>query len=329
MVQDAATAGDQRAQLRRVLVDPLLADVLDHADARDRIEPLTTDLAVVLDPDVDLVANAGSVRTLPRDLRLRLRQRDAGDVDVVLLRGMHDPAAPATADVEHALAWLQVELRADQVELCLLRLFEGRRTPGEDRAAVGKRLAEEQLEELRRQVVVMAHRALVARHRVAAALRLELDRGRLGREHRPGRAERCHCQLRLVLALERRSLPRPDHTHRGIEVVDRDVAAHIRAPDSELAWGAERMADRLARLKPERRSTAVCRGQCRAVPELACERPVRKNALDLGAQRGRAGHAPDHNEQAHPTPAGATLRYSRPCLRAPASTSAGPRSRSS
>src|SRR4051794_15249485 len=36
MVQDAATVADQRAQLRRVLVDPLLADVLDHADARDR-----------------------------------------------------------------------------------------------------------------------------------------------------------------------------------------------------------------------------------------------------------------------------------------------------
>src|SRR3954467_3750628 len=121
VVQHAAAVDDQRAELRRVLVDPLVADVLDHADAGDRIEALTADLAVVLDADVHLVGDTRFGGTLARDSSLRLRQRDAGDVDVVLLPGTNPPAAPAAAHVEHALSGLQIELRADQVQLRSLR----------------------------------------------------------------------------------------------------------------------------------------------------------------------------------------------------------------
>src|SRR4051812_4615119 len=140
MVEDPPVVDDQRAQLRRVLVDALLADVLDHADAGDRVEPLTADLTVVLDANVDLVGNAGFGGTLTRDPGLWLRQRDAGDVDVVLLRRVDDPAAPAAAYVEYALPRLQIELRADQVELRALGLLECRCSAREDRAAVRQRL---------------------------------------------------------------------------------------------------------------------------------------------------------------------------------------------
>ena len=50
-------------------------------------------------------------------------------------------ASPAAADVEHALAGLQRELGADQLELLLLRLLERRRAAREQRAAVRHRRA--------------------------------------------------------------------------------------------------------------------------------------------------------------------------------------------
>jgi hypothetical protein len=55
------------------------------------------------------------------------------------------------------------------------------------------------------------------------------------------------------------------------------------------------MANRLARLEPEGRPTAVCRRKTRPVPELDSKRPLGKDALYLGAKRSRAGHGPDTN----------------------------------
>ena len=82
------------------------ADVLDHADAGDRVERLAGQLAVVHDADVDPVADARLGRPLARQRGLRLRQRDAGDRHAVLARGVDREAAPAAADVEHPLALL-------------------------------------------------------------------------------------------------------------------------------------------------------------------------------------------------------------------------------
>src|SRR4051794_37880129 len=296
VVQYPAAVDDQRAELRRVLVYPLVADVLDHADAGDRIEALTADLALVLDADVHLVGHTRFGSTPARDPSLRLRQRDAGDVDVVLLRGMDHPAAPAAAHVEHALPGLQVELRADQVQLRALRLLERRRSTGEDGAAVRERLAQEQLEELWRQVVVVRHRPLVARDRVEAALRLELGGGGRGRQHRPRGANGGKRELGLRRPVDGRGLPRADDVHRRIQVVDRDVARHVSAADAELTRRAQRMANRLRRLKPEGRAAAVRGRKRRPIPELDCKRPIGKDSLDFRAKGGRAGHAPDHND---------------------------------
>src|SRR3954447_18940005 len=246
VVQQPSASRQQGAELRGVLVDPFFADVLDHADAGDRVELLAADLAVVLHSDVDLVADAGLFSMFARSSRLRLRQGDAGDVDVVLLGRVHDPAAPATADVENALPGLEIELGADQVQLRPLGLFQRGGAAAEDGAAVRQRLTQEELEELGWQVVVVANRALVAGDRVTAALRLELDRRRRRGERRPGGTNSRDKELGLILAVDRRRLPVANHVHRRIEIVDSDVARHVCASDAELAGRAHGMADRLA-----------------------------------------------------------------------------------
>jgi hypothetical protein len=73
--------------------------VLDHPDARHRIEGLVGELAVVGNADVDLVSEAQRVGAALADLGLRRRQRDPDDLDVVALGGVPGEAAPATADV--------------------------------------------------------------------------------------------------------------------------------------------------------------------------------------------------------------------------------------
>jgi hypothetical protein len=87
-------------------------------------------------------------------------------------------------------------------------------------------------------------------------------------------------------------------TDGGCQVVDADVAGHIRPPDAELTWRPERMAKRLAGLEPEGGATAARGRQARPIPELDRKRTVGKNALDLSAKRCSAGHAPDDNERA-------------------------------
>jgi hypothetical protein len=74
--------------------------------------------------------------------------------------------APAAADVEDALTRRQRELGANQLELRLLRLLERLRHTRKDRARVGHRAIEEQLEELVRDIVMVAYRAGVATERV-------------------------------------------------------------------------------------------------------------------------------------------------------------------
>ena len=54
--------GSSAARRSRVEVDPLGADVLDHADAGDRVEALAGEVAVVHDADLDPVGDAGLAR---------------------------------------------------------------------------------------------------------------------------------------------------------------------------------------------------------------------------------------------------------------------------
>ena len=86
-------------------------------------------------------------------LALVAAQRDADDVDVELLDRAAQRAAPATSDVEQRHARLEVQLAEREVELRVLRLFEGHVVAFEVRAGVPHGRVEEQREELIRHVV--------------------------------------------------------------------------------------------------------------------------------------------------------------------------------
>src|SRR3954470_23423842 len=111
---------------------------------------------------------------------------------------MNREAAPAGADVQHPLAFPEAELRADEVELCLLRCLERVGAAGEDRAGVRHRLVEKEAEELVRDVVVVADRAAVALTGVALALGAQLGGRRPWRQRQAGGAERGEEQSQLV-----------------------------------------------------------------------------------------------------------------------------------
>ena len=155
-----------------------LADVLDHADRRDRVVALAVQVAVVGDAHLDLVAQPGFGDPPAGQFGLGWTQCDADGLHAVFSRGVDHERAPAAADVEHALALFQLELLADEVELRELRLLKRLRPAREDRAAVGHRLVEKQFEELVGDVVVVAHRPGVAFLAVAAPLQPQLPLGR-------------------------------------------------------------------------------------------------------------------------------------------------------
>src|SRR4051812_35317974 len=106
VVEQPPAGPEHRGELLGVDVDLRLADVLDHPDRGDRVEVLTPELAIVLNANLDLVADPGVEDPLPRQLRLRLGQGDPDRLDAVLLRRVDDEAGPAAADVEHPLALL-------------------------------------------------------------------------------------------------------------------------------------------------------------------------------------------------------------------------------
>jgi hypothetical protein len=162
--------------------------VLDHADARDRVERLAGQLAVVGEADLDALVEPGLRHASACELGLRGRQRRAHHLHAVARGGVDREAAPAAAHVEHAHAAAQAELLADELELRLLGGLERVGAAREERAAVGHGGVEEEREELVRDVVVVANRAGVPRQAVAPPARPELRRGRPRWAHRPARA---------------------------------------------------------------------------------------------------------------------------------------------
>ena len=104
VVEQAPARAEAARQALGVDVDLLLPHVLDHADAGDRVEALAAQVAVVLHADLDAVGEAGVGHAPAGQLGLGLGQRDAGDLRAVASGGVDGEAAPAAADVEHALA---------------------------------------------------------------------------------------------------------------------------------------------------------------------------------------------------------------------------------
>ena len=279
----------QPRERARVDVDLLLADVLDHADRGDRVEALAGEVAVVHDADLDPVGDAGLLGPLARPLGLRRREGDADDAGAVLGRRPEREAAPAAADVEHPVALLQRQLAGDRLQLLFLRRLQRLRTLGEEGAAVGHRLVEEEGEEVVGDVVVVANGAGVALLAVAAAAEDELGGGAAGRALDAGGAHRAERQSRHVAAIERRRLPGVEQLDHRVHVVDLDLAADVGAAEAELARRAQGVCGGSRRADEEGRAVAVGGRQLGSVPELDRERALRDAVFDLAAQRRGAG----------------------------------------
>ncbi len=206
----------------------------------------------------------------------------------MLLRGVHDERAPATADVQKALPGLEVELAADHLALVPLGLLERVVRAGEVRAGVRHRRVEQLLVEVVADVVVVLDRALGAAQVVERPLLTDL-RCRWGRRTLdPGGAHRGDREPRLGAAVEVRCIPGVDQAGERVEVVDLEFAGHVRASKAKLAGCGEEVGDRARRPGVNRRAVARGGGQRAAVPEGDAERPVGEGGRQFVAQRGRA-----------------------------------------
>ena len=193
MVEHPAGGNERLVQDGEVVVDARGADVLSHPDRADRIEPLVTELAVVLQADVHLVAHTGLADTLPGQLGLLAADRDADRLGPIAGRGVDHHRTPSTSDVEqpHPLALVEPELAGDEVVLRRLSIVERHVVVHEAGARVGHRLAEHDPVEVVADVVVVADRPRVTAQRMPSTLQPHLlrRRGRRPSDH-PG-ALRC------------------------------------------------------------------------------------------------------------------------------------------
>ncbi len=121
-------------QVGEVLREARGADVLEHADAADRVERAVLDIAVVLDADVDALVDIRVDHALGRELGLLPREGDADRVNAMVAGGVERHRTPAAADVEQPHAGAQGELAAHQLVLVRLRLLERLVGLREDRA---------------------------------------------------------------------------------------------------------------------------------------------------------------------------------------------------
>ena len=174
MVQQPPAGAQQREQRVEVLGGALPADVLEHADGGDGVELLPAEVAVVLQPDLDLLADPGRGDPLARQVGLGGADRDADDARAVVRGGVDGHGAPAAAHVQqpHPRGAVQAQFAADQVVLGGLGVGQRHRGVGlwlpvvgggdEPGAGVGHRLPEHQLVELVADVVVVGDRLGIA-----------------------------------------------------------------------------------------------------------------------------------------------------------------------
>src|SRR5579884_124517 len=103
---------------------------------------------------------------------LLLAESDAGSVNSVFARRVHDKSTPATADIQQPLARTKPQLAANVFELLLLRgsyIVVGRFEIG---AGIHHRWVEPQLVKVVGEIVVKADCLAVASLRVGAAVKL-------------------------------------------------------------------------------------------------------------------------------------------------------------
>src|SRR5437867_4927277 len=86
------------------------ADMLEHADRNDAVEPIP-DSAIVLQLESDPIRQSALRRPLLGDTQLFFAQGDAQNVYAAGLRQIKAEPAPSRANIEHPLAALEQELR--------------------------------------------------------------------------------------------------------------------------------------------------------------------------------------------------------------------------
>src|SRR5215831_15087642 len=130
-------AGQQAiAQLREVFRPELLADRLDHLDRRDPVI-LVTLVAVILQPDLDLVRKARFVNALLRKIALLPADRQSDDVRSKGLRNKFGKAAPPATDLQQLLPRPQVDCLREPAIFVVLRRGEISRVILEQRRGIG------------------------------------------------------------------------------------------------------------------------------------------------------------------------------------------------
>src|SRR3990172_3728539 len=188
--------------------------MLEHADGDDMIETLPQ-IAVVLQPEFDRQAPA----EFPAEGQLLLRDLYPCDLHLIFFRGVPGEAAPAAADVQYLLPWLQAELPAGQVQLGLLGLIQtGRVLPVS--AAVNHPPVQHMPEELIADIIMSftdlkgpCPGADIAQHRTE------------------GMQEQPPVLFKPVFRLRRH-----DPGEKPVEVVAFPVAVHIRLPKAQTAF---------------------------------------------------------------------------------------------
>src|SRR5688572_2183992 len=146
-------------------------DVLEHPDARDLVvRHVFGHIAIVEQPYFAAILESRPFDPAARVRMLVFRKRDPRRAHAVVLGRPHDERAPAAADVEEALAGLQLKLAADVIELLFLRRLERVLGAAKIAARVDAPCVEPQPEELIAYVVVMPNRFAVENARVADPL---------------------------------------------------------------------------------------------------------------------------------------------------------------
>ena len=140
--------------------------MLHHLEARDAVELLVRNLAVVTAEDPDAVLDAPVLRSLLAERGLILRDGDTRRPGAEVARRVAHQRAPAAPDVEHPMPGFELELLAHQIHLVVLSLFEALVRVLEKAGRVDHPLSEEPAEEVVASVVVLAHDALVLLLRV-------------------------------------------------------------------------------------------------------------------------------------------------------------------
>ena len=100
MVEEASGGNQQVAQGGEVLGRASRAHVLEHADGRDGVELLASQISVVLVTDLDRVLEVGSSHPLPGSVHLLVAEGHTHHVGAVVASSMDGHRPPSAADVE-------------------------------------------------------------------------------------------------------------------------------------------------------------------------------------------------------------------------------------